>query len=200
MTIGAVLMLMALALLVYDRWEANQAENSSNNVIGQMGDDKPDYEPDDTVSKFASYIPPKGGIMPTKTIDGYEYIGTLEIPKFGLKLPVMSAWSYPGLRIAPGRYTGSVWTKDLVICGHNYERHFGNLRYLEEGDTVIFTDVLNNVFEYEVALVETLAPTDVSKMTSSSWDLTLFTCTIGGASRVTVRCMLTEECYFDFQF
>ena len=34
---------------------------------------------------------------------------------------------------------------------------------------------------------ETLNPTDVAGMEAGDWDLTLFTCTVGGQSRVTVR-------------
>lgn len=129
--------------------------------------------------------------MPTIEIDSYDYIGTLTVSRFGLELPVMSEWSYPGLKIAPGRYRGSVWTDDLIICGHNYERHFGNLKNLESGDEIIFTDVNNNVFTYQVEEVIILQPTDVEEMVSQEsgeWDLTLFTCTIGGRTRVTVRC------------
>ncbi len=40
----------------------------------------------------------------------------------------------------------------------------------------------------EVAEVETLAPTAVEEMKSKDWDLTLFSCTIDGGARVTVRC------------
>ena len=36
--------------------------------------------------------------------------------------------------------------------------------------------------------IERLRPTAVKEMTSGDWDLTLFTCTVGGQSRVTVRC------------
>lgn len=32
-----------------------------------------------------------------------------------------------------------------------------------------------------------------AEMTGGDWDLTLFTCTIGGKKRITVRCTLTEE-------
>ena len=50
-----------------------------------------------------------------------------------------------------------------------------------------------NVFRYEVVELETLMPTAIEEMTSGDWDLTLFTCTIGGGSRVTVRCELAEK-------
>jgi sortase A len=56
------------------------------------------------------------------------------------------------------------------------------------GDTVYFTDMDDKVYTYEVAETETLAPTAIEEMTTSGYDLTLFTCTYGGKSRVTVRC------------
>ncbi len=182
--IGAVLLLAALALFAYNRWDAWRAAQSVENIqndLEEAEEDMPYYElPDD-------------GTMPALMVDGYECIGALSIPRFGLELPVIGEWSYPALRVAPARYTGSVWTNDLVICGHNYDRHFGNLKYLDPGDSVTFTDILGNVFEYEVKEVLILQPTAVEEMITGDWDLTLFTCTLGGQTRVTVRCQLLEE-------
>lgn len=130
--------------------------------------------------------------MPTKEIDGETYIGVVEIPSLELSLPVMSDWSYPQLKKAPCRYVGSVYSHDVVICGHNYDRHFGRLKELVPGDEVRFTDMDGNVFRYSVCAVEQLAKTAVEEMQTGDWDLTLFTCTKGGVMRVTVRCALEE--------
>ena len=97
--------------------------------------------------------------MPTKEIDGETYIGVVEIPSLELSLPVMSDWSYPQLKKAPCRYVGSVYSHDVVICGHNYDRHFGRLKELVPGDEVRFTDMDGNVFRYSVCAVEQLAKT-----------------------------------------
>jgi sortase A len=80
----------------------------------------------------------------------------------------------------------------MVIAAHNYESHFGLIKTLSIGDEVIFTDVDNNVFNYTVSDVTQLGPYDSDIMTTGDWDLTLFTCTIGGSYRVTVRCTLVE--------
>lgn len=127
--------------------------------------------------------------MPTQEIDGHDYIGVLEIPKLELSLPVMAEWSYPKFKKAPCRYVGSAYTGDMIIAAHNYERHFGKIKTLELGDVVRFTDVEGNVFNYAVSGFETLGKTDVNQMEAGEWDLTLFTCTPGGAKRVTVRCI-----------
>ena len=70
----------------------------------------------------------------------------------------------------------------------NYQSHFGRLKELLPGDLVQFTDVDGNVFSCSVVETEILEKTDVEELESGDWDLTLFTCTIGGKTRVTVRC------------
>ena len=67
------------------------------------------------------------------------------------------------------------------------------LSNLQEGDIITFTDAVGNEFTYGVAGIEILQPEEVDDMTSGQWPLTLFTCTYGGASRVTVRCEKENE-------
>lgn len=130
--------------------------------------------------------------MPTVEVDGHTYVGFLEIPAIKRILPVMDTWSYPNLKIAPNRFVGTVYAHDMIVCAHNYDRHFGQIKTLQEGDKVSFTDVYGDRFDYEVSEVTILQPTDVDEMKDpDDWDLTLFTCTIGGATRVTVRCVMT---------
>ena len=124
-------------------------------------------------------------------LDGAACIGVLEIPEIDLKLPVLSEWSYPLLKKAPCRYSGSAYLDNLVIAAHNYRTHFGKLKELEVGTEVIFTDAAENRFEYKVAAVEALTPQSVEDMTSGEWALSLFTCTLDGKNRVTVRCDFT---------
>lgn len=130
--------------------------------------------------------------MPEKTVDGSNYIGILTIPSLALELPVISDWNYNSLKTAPCRYSGSVYQKNLVICGHDYSSHFGNLKLLGIGDTAIFTDMDGNTFSYTLAEMEILQPSDIEEMENSGWSMTLFTCTIGGQNRLTLRFELME--------
>lgn len=127
--------------------------------------------------------------MPVEEIEGNGYIGLLEIPALGLSLPVMSQWSYPNLKLAPCRYSGSAYTGNFTIAGHNYSTHFGPIGGLNAGDSITFTDMQGNRFAYEVQVVETLEATAVEDMVGEEWDLTLFTCDLSGESRITVRCL-----------
>ncbi|MBR5447033.1 MAG: sortase [Clostridia bacterium] len=121
-------------------------------------------------------------------IDGHAYIGYLSIPTLDLELPIMSSWSYPKLKLAPCRYSGSVRGEDLVLMAHNFYYHFGRISQLNVGDTLSFTDMDGVTTRYKVAAMDILESTAVDVMTAGEFDLTLFTCTYSGQSRVTVYC------------
>ena len=193
MTIGLLLLAAALFLAGYNIWDEHRAEGSAQQVLDQLVSETPQPEPPAPEEPTPEYILHPEMDMPTVEIDGNRYIGRVTIPALGLELPVMSQWSYPNLKIAPCRYQGSAYTGDLIIAGHNYRTHFGPLKNLGVGDTVLFTDADGNQFRYTVAQVEILAKTAVEEMAAGDWDLTLFTCTLGGQTRVTVRCVETKD-------
>ncbi len=126
--------------------------------------------------------------VPVIIIDGEAFCGRVEIEKLEIELPVYDEWNYKRLKKAPCRYMGNVATNDIIIAAHNYKSHFGNLKDLEIGDEIKFTDPLGNEYVYAVCEITTLDGTAVSDMNSGGWDFTLFTCTKGGKQRVTVRC------------
>ena len=191
-TLGLLLITAALSLTIFNLYDEYRAEQSVNQVLSRMAPQE------DTMleGEIPDYLLNPAMEMPVETIDGRDYIGTLQIPSLDLKLPVLSSWNYPNLRVAPCRYTGSAYQGNLIIAAHNYPSHFGNLKHLQEGETVLFTDADGNRFTYQVVVRETLEPTAIDEMESEedgAWDLTLFTCTIGGQSRVTVRCVQVEN-------
>lgn len=187
MTAGVLLVCAALVLFLGNQREGIEAGNAAEMVLPKLrehiGDT--DTDPDEPEAVYEAYETDE---MTEVMIDGYAYIGYLSIPSLELDLPIMSEWDYTRLKIAPCRYAGSTKTDDLVLCAHNYARHFGNIKTLTAGDEVDFTDMDGVTIRYAVVSVEILEPTAVEDMTDSGYDLTLFTCTYGGASRVTVRC------------
>ena len=194
---GLLLIAAALLLTGYNLWEENRAGDAAVEVAHQLVEiipqvAEPEVPAEEIVPEMPLYVTYPEMEMPAAKIDSDLYIGILEIPALDLELPIMSSWSYPKLKVAPCRYTGSAYTKDLVIAAHNYKSHFGRLGNLALGDRITFTDVDGNVFTYEVAAQETLMPTAIREMTSGEWALTLFTCTVGGSYRVAVRCDLVE--------
>ena len=199
--LGLLLLLAALGLTAYNLWLDARASMSVDVVLERLTP---------TLSSRQSELPPLSSgealeeafvpdyvlnpemAMPEENIDGRSYIGVLDIPALELSLPIISEWSYDALQIAPCRYSGSAYLDNLVIAGHNYRSHFASLPQLQPGDTVTFTDMDGNVFSYAVSSLETLSSYAISDMTSGDWDLTLFTCTVGGQSRLAIRCDRAE--------
>lgn len=130
---------------------------------------------------------------PTAELDGRQYIGTVEIPALGEAAPVLGEYSISGLKSAACRWSGSLSAGDLVLCAHNYLKPFDALKTLLPGDAVRFTDADGNGFAFRVAAVETLEAWETEAMERSGYPLTLYTCTIGGQYRVTVRCIAEGE-------
>ncbi len=183
MMTGAVLLAAALTLYAYNRVENWRAGNEVSRIEEEL----------ETALEDSSILSTDEATEETVAeLDGNTYIGTLSIDRFGLELPIMASWSYANLKLAPCRYSGRVVTDDLVICGHNYERHFGKLSGLEAGDLVTFTTVTGYLYTYEVTEVITIEPTAVDELLSGDWDLSLFTCTYGGQARVVVRLSQVE--------
>lgn len=180
MGIGTAMVCGALALLVYNRQQDARAGQAAETALPQLAEQLSAAQP----ASEAVY----DNEMSVALIDGYEYIGIISIPALELELPVLADWDDARMKTAPCRYSGSVRGNDLVICGHNYTRHFGNLKKLSTGDSVYLSDMDGETVEYQVMGVEVLEPTAIAQMTESGYDLTLFTCTYSGTARVTVRC------------
>lgn len=193
--IGAVLILSALSLYLYNEHEDKIAGQEAENLlselqsaIGTKGEiiitpEVPAPEREEPVTSAPKEV----------LIQGYSCIGYISIPSLGLELPVLSEWDYERLKAAPCRQFGSAETNDLVIAAHNYAKHFGKIKNLSPGDRVYFTDVSGNLNCYAVKRTETLNPEAVDVIKNSESDLVLYTCTKSGATRVTVFCERAKD-------
>ncbi len=194
--LGLLLIAAALCLTVYNIVTAQKAgetaERAALQLMEQIGPQDAEAAIPGAAEYGAEYAADPNEEMPTALLDDRYYIGVLAIPALDLELPVQSTWSYPNLRVSPCRYAGSAYTKDLVIAAHNYPRHFGNLKTLPEGTEATFTDMNGNVFRYRLLGTEILDPYAVDYVLTEDFDMTLFTCTIGGATRVTLRFRLSD--------
>lgn len=200
--LGVILILGACGLLYRNQTEAREAQRAADEALSEMltyftAPTQPEHteetEPLENPEISTVYPDPYDPEMTVVDIEGYGYIGYLSIPDLGKVLPVMSQWDYDRLKIAPCRYNGSTKTGDLILCAHNYDSHFGDIASMSIGAEITFTDMDGIVTVYEVAEITVLQPTAIEEMESGEYPLTLFTCTYGGQSRVTVRCAEKTE-------
>ena len=181
-SLGAVLILAALLLFLYNRGEDRRAGQEAESLL------------EDARSAMAADTDPEPQEELAEEIT-YDYAGVIAIPDLSLELPVIDQWSYARLKVAPCRQSGAAADGDLVIAAHNYKSHFGYLDRLQPGASVIFTDMEGAVYRYAVEEVRRLEPEDaedVSSVFSSEYPLVLYTCTPGGKARVAVFCRWDE--------
>lgn len=196
---GTVLLLAALFLVFSNFRQDNESSQTANQILNDLKEVIPSQT---TVSEaymttfkndiFQEYETITTTVSEEKLIeiDGNYYIGTVYMPRLEIELPVLSEWSYPNLKLSPCRYKGTVSGGDLIIAAHNYRSHFGRIQELNSGDIIVFTDGNGISHNYEVIQSEMIDGYDIESMefgSADSWDLTLFTCTLSGQSRVTVR-------------
>ena len=130
------------------------------------------------------------------TVNNYYYCGYISLPSLGIELPVLDGWSYAGLQISPCLYSGSPYDNNMIIAAHNYNNHFGQIGNLNSDDVIYFTDCDGRTFAYTVVNTEYISGYDAESMfrgSADDWDLTLFTCTLDGRTRVTVRAQREEN-------
>ena len=204
--LGVVLMCSAVLLAVYNLNVQDQAGRDSEEISENLtqyipvvrsengrplqvpSEQTPQQAQEPVAEETPDFILNPEMPMPAIEIDGKRYIGMLNIPYLGLRLPVAAEMTNEQLRLTPCKYYGSAYTDDFVIGGHNYNSHLGGIHVLPQGSLVEFLDADGNLFTYHVAEMEILNPEDVSPMVESGYPLTLFTCTLGGQQRVTIRC------------
>ncbi len=204
--LGLLLVAAALFLTGFNMYESYRAEKSAVEARDRLaalipepetilppplpGEETEETEP---IIEIPDYILNPEMDMASVEVNGVDYVGTISMPTLKLELPVIKNLTTANLRLAPCRYSGTSYSGNFVIAGHNYLTHFGPISRLKQGDEVTFTDVDGNVFKYAVVDKETLAGDEVEEMVTDEYDLTLFTCTLDGANRITIRCDRVEE-------
>lgn len=199
---GAVLLVAALLLFLHNEREDEVAGEAASAALDAVQEAIAEYTPQKLVlpgqeDPEADQATQETIAAPTDltvvNIEGNDYIGYLSIPYFELELPIMADWSMDKLQVAPCLQYGSPLTDDAVIAGHNFKQHFRALHDIEAGEYLTFTDMTGYTIEYGVVEVKIIDPTSVYEVIDSEYDLILYTCTIGGQSRVIVCCNRLEN-------
>ena len=203
--LGLAMIVAALCLTFWNMLDENRAHSSTDEIMAQLREQVPDYHsaapslPAQMQDSDSAAVPLPGEVeipnyrldphreMPVEIVNGKPYIGVLTVPALGLELPVIQQWSYPNLRVAPCRYTGSLAGGDMVIMGHNYRSHFTPLHRVLPGAAVEFEDVNGVVHHYTVDRIDYIHKSE-AELLPSEHPLILFTCTAGGQNRIVIRC------------
>ena len=122
--------------------------------------------------------------MPAYDIDGTDFIGLLELPRLGVKLPVAAEWNSSLFAFRPARYSGSVYDGTLVIGGKYESGNFDFADKIDVGEKIEFTDMCGRVFGFTVKKISHADGIDADTLDGS--ELTLFVKKNGGY--IIIRC------------
>lgn len=172
-------------------------ENFQNEVGEEIPTDPDGEDTNETVENPLDQIEqtPSGGNGSSSkpTYKGFESVGTIEIPKTGVALPVLNEISRkaiatsvaiqygPGLNI-PG---------NTVIAGHNYRngRFFSNNKKLAIGDAIYITDNNGTKIKYVIYNKYETTSEDTDYMlrdTKGGKEISLTTCTDDSKARIII--------------
>ena len=191
MLAGGAAIIFSLIIIAVNIRLDSQGKKNSENVLNILESEISSYSEDENNITYTD----GNGLKKSKTIsvDNNYYSGIIDIPEIGIKLPVMSEWNYDNLNISPCLFYNDEKNNRKIIAGHNYSSHFGKLKQLKQGDYIIFTNAENKRVIYKVLQSDILGSTDTDKMLGGDdWNLTLFTCSLSGYERVTVRCIQAD--------
>lgn len=203
--IGILCLLLSFGVVLYNLVQDSKSGTASLEIVRKIEEKIPNLQyatnydiPNEIPSTdlFKEFESQENNYVDnTITIDGNRYLGIIFIPILDLELPVLNELNKDNLKVSPCKYNGTLDNNDLIIAGHNYKSHFGSIQSLNSGDTILFIDVNGIIHTYEVIQSEIIQDTDIDSMlsNSSTWDLTLFTCTLSGSSRITVRAISADN-------
>ena len=169
--------------------ESSEAENTGGSPEAAQEGKKAEEAP--YVSDVPGGADEEDDQEETLMIDGIGYLGYLSFPEFGTELPGIADWDFEMLKDAPMRYNGTLEENDIVIAGHAYDVHFRFFEDEQPGNRIVFTDLSGNDIVYRIIEKEVLQPTEIERMITGDWDMTLFTCTYSGKARLALRCERT---------
>lgn len=178
---GILLILGSLGLLLASRIQADQAKTAATALAERVEA----LLPERTQGITDAYSNPD---MPVLQIDGQDLVCLMDVPAFGVTLPVYSTWDTEVLQNMPCRFWGSTYDSSLVLGGSDQTGQFDFCSKLDIGYMVIVTDMTGAEFHYTVSWIERAKTAEAERLISREHDLTLFVRNAYSMEYIIVRC------------
>ena len=128
--------------------------------------------------------------MPVLEIEGTDYVAVVEVPSFGITLPVADQWDADKLYRSPARFLGSVYDNTLILGGADDAQQFGFCDKIQHGALVTVTDMTGAQFSYTVSEIDRAKHAETQWLAEADCDLTLFCHDVYSMEYIAVRCVL----------
>ena len=176
---GIVLLVIALIVPFLWQWNIRTAETRAQDYVHTLRTLLP--EPQGSVPEER-----RDNTMPVVSLDGVDFIGILEMPRYGSSLPVCGDWGQT-FRY-PCSFSGSIYNGSLQVGMTSQKGQYDFYREISVGDTIYFTDMEGSRFVFTVTDLCYEKHADPAALTSKESALTLFIKNIYAFEYILVFC------------
>lgn len=181
LVLGILLILGSMAWLMYSQIYARHAQTTAKQLTAQIEV----LLPERYAAVAEAYANPD---MPVLQVKGIDFSALIEVPAFGVTLPVCSEWNTELLHDFPCRFSGSTYSNSLIIGGSDQYGQFDFFTQLDTGELIIITDMLGAEYTYTAERIERSKSADYSRLSSADYPLTLFVRDSYSMDYILVRC------------
>ena len=128
----------------------------------------------------------KNTAMANLSVDGVNFLGLLEMPRFGSVTPVCADWGK--IRQFPCRLSGSIYDGTMQIGATSQQGQYDFYREISAGDRVYFTDMEGNRYSYTVTDIRYEQHADQAALQRKEADMTLFIQNLYGFEYIVIFC------------
>ena len=129
--------------------------------------------------------------MPVLQLEGEDYSGLIQVPAFGVCLPLGSDWDSRTVSRYPCRFSGSVYDNSLIVGGSKDQFDFCSR--IDLGDHVTVTDMTGARFSYEVVRIDRRAHAEATVLQEGNFHLTLFAPDEATGNYIILRCEFASQ-------
>jgi sortase A len=162
---GICLLVGAMVTLAVWRWNIHHSEKQSQYYVDTLRALIP--EPQNAVPEER-----RDNTMSVLSIDGTDFVGMVEIPRYGSALPVCADWGKTSKY--PCRFSGSIYDSTMQIGATTQKGQYDFYRDLSVGDTIIYTDVEGNRYTFSITSLHYEKNADQAALQREEVPFTLF--------------------------
>ena len=128
--------------------------------------------------------------MSALSIDGTNFVGIVEMPKYDSSLPVCGDWGK--VTKYPCHFSGSIYDRSMQIGATTQAGQYDFYREISVGDSLLYTDMEGNRFSYTVSDIRYKNHADQTALQQENAALTLFIKNIYAFEYIIIFCDISE--------
>ena len=179
MLLGACLLLAAILTMVFWNLGISSSEKQAKSYVATLLEILP--EPQNAVLEERG-----DNDMPVLSVDETDFVGIIELPRFGSVLPVGAEWGESSKY--PCRFSGSLYEGTMKIGATTQKGQFDFYRELSVEDTLLYTDMEGNKYTLKITSLRYEDHADKTTLTCEEAPLTLFIKNIYSSEYLVLSC------------